>query len=360
MAIRNYANTGQTSTLTAAIGATDTSVTVAGYAGDPTPPFTAALARGTVTEEVVLVTAVAGSTLTIQRGYDGTSAQAQGAGTTFQEVVVAQDFREANAHVNATVAVHGLAAGSAVVGTTDAQSLTNKTLIAPTLSSPTFSGSTTMAAVTITTLTVSGATALAAFSASALASLNGGATVPTGQKITLTDAPATGTDAVNKTYVDGAVGGATGSSSAATANLLVKRDAAARAQFADPSAAADAATKNYVDTGAAAKLNRASTNNSISTSYTLVATDASTDVVLHSTAAAAITVTLPSDASVTIAQNVPIPWRQYGAGQITFAAGAGATLVSRGAATKSAGQYAEGIVTKVAANTWLLSGDVTP
>jgi hypothetical protein len=35
---------------------------------------------------------------------------------------------------------------------------------------------------------------------------------------------------------------------AATASVLVLRDAAGRAQFADPSAAADAATKGYVDT----------------------------------------------------------------------------------------------------------------
>lgn len=38
-----------------------------------------------------------------------------------------------------------------------------------------------------------------------------------------------------------------GSTSAATANKLVHRDASGRAQFADPSAAADAATKSYVD-----------------------------------------------------------------------------------------------------------------
>lgn len=97
---------------------------------------------------------------------------------------------------------------------------------------------------------------------------------------------------------------------------------------------------------------------SISANYTLVLADA-IDIVLHSTATSAITVTLPSDATVAIGQESPIPWRQYGTAQITFAAGSGATLVSRGSVFKSAGQYAEGVVTKVAANTWLVSGDLT-
>ena len=44
-----------------------------------------------------------------------------------------------------------------------------------------------------------------------------------------------------------------GAVSAATASKLVIRDAAGRAQFADPSVAADVATKNYVDTGLATK-----------------------------------------------------------------------------------------------------------
>lgn len=175
MSIRNYTNTGQTSTLVAAIGATDTSFTLSNYAGDPTPPFTAALARGTATEEIVLVTAVSVSTVTVTRGYDGTSAQAQGAGATFQEVVVAQDFREANVHVNATSGVHGIT--GSVVGTSDTQTLTNKTLTLPALSSPTITGTATMASATVSgTLSVTGTTTLAALTLGSL-SASGNATV---------------------------------------------------------------------------------------------------------------------------------------------------------------------------------------
>jgi hypothetical protein len=90
--------------------------------------------------------------------------------------------------------------------------------------------------------------------ATGAAALNGGATVPAGKKVTLTDAPGVGTDAANKTYVDGKVSGATypssaitDAASAATPSVLVKRDAAGRAQVVDPSVAADIATKGYVD-----------------------------------------------------------------------------------------------------------------
>ena len=102
---------------------------------------------------------------------------------------------------------------------------------------------------------------------------------------------------------------------------------------------------------------RALTKRTVTGAYTLVLADA-TDVVLHVTSATAVTITLPSDASVAIGQEVAIPWRQYGAGQITFVAGSGATVRSYGSVFKSAGLDAEGVVTKVAANTWLVSGSL--
>jgi hypothetical protein len=81
---------------------------------------------------------------------------------------------------------------------------------------------------------------------------------------------------------------------------------------------------------------------------------------LHATSGSALTITVPQDSAATsLPIGAVIPWRQYGAGQITFAAGTGATLVSRGSVFKSAGQYAEGVLTKTAANTWLLSGDIS-
>jgi hypothetical protein len=105
------------------------------------------------------------------------------------------------------------------------------------------------------------------------------------------------------------------------------------------------------------KLSRQYTKRTITGNYTLVAGDA-VDMVMHCTAATGITITLPQDSAATIGQEIPIPWRQYGAGQITFAAGTGATVISLDSAFKSAGQGAEGLITKVATNTYLISGAV--
>lgn len=107
-----------------------------------------------------------------------------------------------------------------------------------------------------------------------------------------------------------------------------------------------------------AKVSLALTEKVITASYTLILADA-VNTVLHSTAAGAITVTVPTDVTAAIPQEQAIPWRQYGAGQITFAAASGASIVSRGGALKSAGQYAGGLLTKVGANAWLLEGDIT-
>jgi hypothetical protein len=61
----------------------------------------------------------------------------------------------------------------------------------------------------------------------------------------------------------------TDAASAATANVVVKRDASGRAQVADPAVAADIATKNYVDTADTALQGQITTNtNNISTNTT--------------------------------------------------------------------------------------------
>lgn len=119
-------------------------------------------------------------------------------------------------------------------------------------------------------------------------------------------------------------------------------------------------TKAYDDTTGnltIAAPHAAPAKRTITGNYTLVLADA-TDMVLHSTAGTALTITLPSD-TVAVPLETVIPWRQFGAGQITFAAGSSASVVSRGGVFKSAGQYAEGVITKVAASTWLLSGDIS-
>jgi len=92
------------------------------------------------------------------------------------------------------------------------------------------------------------------------------------------------------------------------------------------------------------------------TSYTLVASDVGKLITLNN--AAAITLTLPQDSDATIAVRKYIDLYQLGAGQVTVAAGSGATLRVSGLTAKARAQYSRLGVQKVSANTWSLFGDL--
>lgn len=126
MSLRFYANAPAT-TLTASCSAVATSIDVASVVGLPISyPYIMILDRGTASEEVVLVTAASSNTLTVTRGFDNSTAFAHATGAAVAHGVSAIDLREANLHGNSTTGVHGISGG--LVGTTDAQTLTNKTL----------------------------------------------------------------------------------------------------------------------------------------------------------------------------------------------------------------------------------------
>lgn len=137
MAVRNYIDNAPQTTLPGAIGASDLAITVASLAGYPTAyPYTVTLGLGSPSAEQILVTSLAsGSTVNVTRNYNGQGAFTHPAGETVNLTAVAKDFTEANSHVNATQAIHGLGASSSVVGTIDTQTLTNKTLTTPTIAS---------------------------------------------------------------------------------------------------------------------------------------------------------------------------------------------------------------------------------
>lgn len=99
------------------------------------------------------------------------------------------------------------------------------------------------------------------------------------------------------------------------------------------------------------------TNTQSGTTYTLVLADAG--LLVEVANASAITVTVPPNSSAAFLVGTTVALRQYGAGQITVAAGLGVTLHSRGGAFKLAGQYAEAMLTKRATDEWILSGDLT-
>ena len=109
MARRYYSSTAVATTLSASVNNSATSITVTALSGYPNQfPFTAIIDPDTASEEVVEVTAAAGTTLTVTRGVDGTSGVSHNAGAVFRHGVSARDFDEANAFVNGGGVVNSL------------------------------------------------------------------------------------------------------------------------------------------------------------------------------------------------------------------------------------------------------------
>lgn len=111
--------------LQADITDSSTTIQVDSTVGLPgTTPFTLVIDPGS-TEEIVDCTGVAGTSLTVTRGVDGSPAQAHTAGAIVRHMATARDFRDIQEHVGNTVA-HGTT--GAIVGVSDTQALTNKDL----------------------------------------------------------------------------------------------------------------------------------------------------------------------------------------------------------------------------------------
>lgn len=89
------------------------------------------------------------------------------------------------------------------------------------------------------------------------------------------------------------------------------------------------------------------------TSYTVVDDDFGRR--LSFTSASAVAVEVPAG----LQSNFYCFWRQRGGGQITFSAGAGASLLSTDSQLKSNGQYSTGIIDWDDADTYILDGNLT-
>lgn len=136
---REYVGAAQKAYLTAALGGSTANLTITcddltnwptGVSGRP---FYVVVDRNTSSEEKILCASRAGNTITVfddglvnGRGADGTSITTHSSNAEIEHVFTATDADEANAHVNASAAVHGLT--GSVVGTSDTQTLSNKTL----------------------------------------------------------------------------------------------------------------------------------------------------------------------------------------------------------------------------------------
>lgn len=102
MARRYYSSVAQRTSLTNDITNSQTTIVVNAVTGFPASfPYTLILDQDTINEEVIEVASRSGTTLTVTRGVDGTSAVAHSAGAVVNHGVSARDFEEPNAFLNA-------------------------------------------------------------------------------------------------------------------------------------------------------------------------------------------------------------------------------------------------------------------
>jgi hypothetical protein len=110
---RFYSSTAFAGTLTADINNVVTSFAVSTVTGHPsTYPYTIIVNENTANEEVMEVTNRSGTTLTVTRGVDGTTAVSHLSGASVKHGVSARDFDEPNAFLNEGGTIASSASGS--------------------------------------------------------------------------------------------------------------------------------------------------------------------------------------------------------------------------------------------------------
>ena len=132
-AIRNYKSITTAKTLATGITGSATSMTINETSEDfPPVPFTLVIEPGvTGKEEIVTVTGVSGSQLTITRGEEGLGATDHIANVEIRHMATGRDFQNARDHMDSTEAVHGIADTAFLVTLNGSQTLQNKTLTSP-------------------------------------------------------------------------------------------------------------------------------------------------------------------------------------------------------------------------------------
>ena len=317
MTTRNYSSRSQQTTLTSAVTAGASSMVVvsgAALMGGVTIPagttFTIVLDPDTAIEEIIDATAVSTNTFTITRAIDGSSAQAHSAGAVARHMAIGRDYREANAHVEASTGVHGISNSSSVVGTIDTQTLTNKTLTAPTISNPTITGTpgvgtsivfegstaddyeTTLTVVDPTQdniITLPNTTGTVVLASATQTLTNKTLTSPTisGSPVItgLSSAGMSASSATPKDYVDSILGSATAASTSAASAATSATSAATSATSAAASAVASATSATASATSATAAATSATAAATSAASAATSASAASTSETNASTSA---------------------------------------------------------------------------
>lgn len=308
---RQFAGAAVATTLTASINSTDTTCSLAATTGWPSAAgvsFYVVIDPGTSVEEKCLAT-ISGSTLTLTRGQDDTTAANHSSGATIYPVFTANDADEANELVSKLttkgdlLVTSGSALNRLAVGTND------QVLVADSAATNGVKWGTV--------------------SATGLAS------------DAVTTAKILDANVTEAKLASGAVTAAKIGSDAVT-TAKIQDNAVTQAKLADRvigSAEYDSLTLN-AQTG---------------TTYTLVLADAHKVVTLNNSSA--ITLTVPTNASVAFEVGDQVNLLQLGAGQVTVAGASGVTLRAQGSKVKLNGQYAIGTLVKIGTDEWVLVGN---
>jgi microcystin-dependent protein len=131
---RNYRSIAEPKTLNGDVSNSATQITLNNVTGLPSPPYVLVINPDTASEEVVLVTTnqdgVTAPTLKVERAIEtGATAKTHTNTNVVRHMIVGSDLQLVHDHLDNTTTAHG--ATGAVVGTTNTQTLTNKTLTAP-------------------------------------------------------------------------------------------------------------------------------------------------------------------------------------------------------------------------------------
>lgn len=373
MTTRKYSSRSQQTTLTGAITAGATAMTVvSGTAllGGVTIPagttFTLVLDPDTAIEEIVDATAVSTNTFTITRAIDGSTAQAHSAGGVVRHMAIGRDYRDANLHTEADSyyndgsgtghTMHGINSGEGVVvGTLKTQTLTNKTLTSPTITDPTITGTASAGAVLVfegatadayettltvvdptqdNTVTIPNTTGTVVLDSATQTLTNKTLTSPTisGSPVItgLSSAGMISSSATPKDYVDSILGSATAAATSAASAATSAASAATSATSAAASATASAASASASATSATAAATSAT---SAAASATAAATSATSAA---ASATAAATSATSAAASATTAANSVASIATYATNAANSATAAATSATSAAASATAA------------------------
>jgi len=339
---RYYSSVAIDTTLKFGITSTELTFEVNSTAGFPTSyPYTIAIGYDSSSEELVTVVAASGTILTVGatvagggniagRGVDGTTDQAHVAGEIVKHVISARDMTESQSHIAAESGAHGIT--GSFVGTTDTQTLTNKTINST-------NNTVTIAQAAVTNLTSD----LALKAPLAGPTFTGTVTLPTG----VTGA----TGAVTSNMIaDGTIVNADINASAAidwTKLAVSSTVSATEIGYVD---GVTSAIQTQIDS----KIPKLYTIPAAKTgAYTLTAGDEVNLTELNGT----FTVTIPLDSTYSFPIGSTIDIINIGTGVVTTAGAAGVTLNGT-PGLKLRTQWSSASFIKRAANTWVIVGDL--